>query len=145
MIDHVWSILCLRSIVDARTNNVSLIDVLEVLSVAQPINSPGLIPQTMEFVSVWERADYSVPDRGRARLTVLDPQGKLIGESLTYDIDLTDKPKLRNITTFEGFPVTSTGRYGIVVEIYQEENQQWHTVSRTSLLVQSGGIESPLE
>jgi hypothetical protein len=133
MIEHIWTILCARCIVDSRTNSTTLFDLLEEIHVAVPITAPGVIPQMVELVTLWARTYEDTACRGRSRLSVRDPNGEVIGQPMQYDVDLTDRPRLRNITTFGGFPVNSVGRYTLTVEL--EQDGSWRTVASVYLSV----------
>ncbi|HEX9722444.1 MAG TPA: hypothetical protein VGA53_04215 [Candidatus Paceibacterota bacterium] len=58
---HIWSVLCQRSIVDQKSNNISLIDVLEQLNInvspeqAAKISEGLMIPINFDIVSLWAR------------------------------------------------------------------------------------------
>src|SRR5882724_578285 len=77
MADLVWSVLCNRGILDQYTNNVTLVDVVEVLQLQAldeiPEGQRGAVPVQMALVTLWRRSDYSVPEKTAARFVLEIP------------------------------------------------------------------------
>ncbi|MFB6212469.1 MAG: hypothetical protein ABEI53_01470, partial [Candidatus Magasanikbacteria bacterium] len=66
--NHIWSVLCNKTLVDQDTNNISLIDVVEKIDLAGPLeeieevtegNKKAEIGVDFQLVSFWFRADDS--------------------------------------------------------------------------------------
>jgi hypothetical protein len=60
MIDHVWTILCSRAVIDRDTNNMSLLEVIEQLTLGDaspPVEGEGLAPIQLELVTLWTRRE----------------------------------------------------------------------------------------
>lgn len=138
MVQHVWTVLCTRSITDSETNNVSLIEVLEQLTIADPGAAPGvegLVPMPLELVTLWSRETDDRPARGRGRISFERPSG-LVRESVSeHDIDLTVSLRVRHRQRFMGIPIREPGRHVFRVELRDDARQNWATVATVPLEV----------
>ena len=69
MIDHIWTVLCSRSVVDERSKNVSIQNAIEQLTATgEPV--PGqLIPMQLEVVSLRKRPARNANQRQAASRT----------------------------------------------------------------------------
>jgi hypothetical protein len=134
MITHIWSVLCLRSIVDAQTQNISLIDVIEEISLAPQLfeqSKEVILPYRFELVTYWRRSLSQQAVRANARIVVLDPEEKVLEQQI-YDIDLSQYSKVRTRIGVPNFTVSNVGMYVFVIEL-QTENESWREVARVPL------------
>lgn len=142
MTKHIWAVVCKRSIVDAETNNVSLIDVLEEVSVSLPpatkINKVkkgyGIVPMNFEVVSMWIRESSEEKSVGRSRIAICDPSGRIV-QSTEIDVDLREYQRMRTRQRFSGLPVRGEGNYWLCVELKDEGKDKWIEVDRVPLQV----------
>ena len=138
MIQHIWTVLCQRNIVDTISNNVSLIDVFESLRIEgmAPKNSEAtfIVPFPFYLVTLWGRKDPDTPCQGHARDIILNPKGKTIVEQ-EHEIDLTKDIRARHTRRLEGFPVQRSGRYKCRTQIRDNKRGIWKTVSEVPLEV----------
>ncbi len=144
MIEHIWSVLCARSILDSTTNSLSLIDSLEEVTFGG-VDMPSLkkavadgkrimVPMTSELVTLWSRGADDEPDQGRARLQLQLPSEEAIIMGPESDIDLTKFKRLRQRSQNPGLPFVGPGRYVFRVQL-QNEAGEWHDVAAVPLLV----------
>lgn len=136
MINHIWSVLCQRNIVDQVSNNVSMIDVFESVKINAQIN-PGntlIIPFPFCLVTLWGRRKPDVPCQGLARLIALNPKGKTITEK-QQDIDLAEYVRARHTLNFLGFPIQSSGQYKFRIQIQDDKKGTWKNVAEVPLEV----------
>src|SRR5437016_4271683 len=89
-VKHVWSILCASSSIDKETNNLSIYNMLEELTlvkseVAQKqkeLTGPFLLLSLpFQLITLWERAERGVLDE-QARIQVVDPKEKILSDTL---------------------------------------------------------------
>lgn len=130
MIVHVWTVLCSRSIIDDKSNNISLIDVLEQLAIIGFL--PTVVPITFEVVNLWARSDVDQPSRGQARLRFLDPSGHIRGEH-EYEVDLSAHQRSRTGIAIAGLPVQEAGHHHFLVQLWDEGEAEWRDVVRIPL------------
>ncbi len=133
MIEHVWTVLCSRSVIDIETNNVSIQDVIEQISINAEPKSDGFLPFPLELITLWERKESDKPVEGTERVTFVTPSGI---SKVVFDakIDLSAVERRRNKVKFPGLPLSETGRYYFKIEIRENDNE-WHEVASIPLTV----------
>jgi len=133
MIEHIWSILCSRAVIDSETNNVSIQDVIEQITVnAEPVEN-GFLPIPFELITLWDREEIDKATKGIERITFITPSGKMDVISET-EIDLTKAERHRQRVKFPGLPINEAGRYYFKVEV-KNDNDEWKQVSAIPLKV----------
>lgn len=148
-IEHIWSALCQTSLIDTDTNNISLINIVEQLTVSSipqiaPTTKDGLrvqekgnfeshnIPVTLEITSFFQRHDLSAGElKSDAMLTLLDPKGKILKENPFQIIFPSGAKRLRFRTKLNGMPITVPGEYRFILKI--EEGKDFSEVSSLPL------------
>ena len=133
MADHIWTVVCERSIVDARSNNVSLIHIVEQIEVR---GATDVVPMKVVVASLW--AKTAPPGEGetvRCRVTWCGPDGGPVGDAQTVSEGTMTREqlRLRTFVEFQGIPVREAGRYRFVVESTEAEGGDW--VERASIPV----------
>jgi len=133
MLEHIWSVLCARSVIDSETNNVSIQDVVEQITInAEPIDN-GFLPFPLELITLWGRDESDKTTKGVERVTFITPSGKseIVSES---EIDLSSVERHRHRVRFPGLPVGEAGKYYFRVEMKNGSNE-WKQVSAIPLRV----------
>ena len=134
MIDHVWTVICSRAVIDRYTNNVSIHDVLEIVTIKDQLEPNTILPLAFEVLTLWARTDFAIPARGKQRLTVYSPSGEKIKEH-KFDLDLTGNfRRFRTRASFSGLLISEPGRYVFHVEL-QDHAEEWHQVAAVPLEV----------
>jgi len=134
MIDHVWTVVCSRAVTDRESNNVSLQNVVEQITIRGEPIPDAMVPIPLDVVTLWVRANTDIPSRGYTRLIFLSPSGTVIG-SLESEVDLSEYERYRTRTHFQGLPVTEPGRYTFRVELQNEGESEWHQVALIPLRI----------
>lgn len=140
MIDHVWTVICSNVVVDKESNNVSLHNILEQLTVRKRMsseeeNSSGDVPSEMVIpyrftvVTLWSRSDLSKRVIGYGRVKLLSPDEEPLIEPGEFEIDLYNNRRFRSKGKFSGFPVKGAGRYKLVVDVRIDEEADWEQVA----------------
>lgn len=120
----IWAILCQNSVIDGDTNNVSLFNVVEELTLpAPPPEAPrgrqltvGLtLAPLFQLVVLWTRSNQEVPEQARGRVRLLLPNDQE-AVNQEFEVDLTQYLRLRNRINIAAFPVGPEGIYRFVVE-----------------------------
>jgi len=135
MIEHVFSLLCRKSIIDQDTNNLSISEVLERLTIqteGPKSNDHIRVPVEFEIVSLWRKI---VKDsfKGEIVITLLDPDKKVLH---TQTVPLTIKPtfdRYRTRVRAKGIPVSKEGTYRFKISV--EENGKESVVANIPLEV----------
>ena len=137
----IWAILCRNTIIDQRSNNISLIEVIDELTVPAP--PPELMAETDgelsmlfdgDLVILCTRSDLDTPEKAQVRSTIIAPNG---GEARTgeVEIDLTDIVHARAIGHIAELPpLTQGGEYTIKIET-KVHDSEWQEVFELPLWV----------
>ncbi len=152
---HLWTVLCSRSILDKSTNQLTLVDVIDDVSLRDAVLPTGEhltdslanavatdgaanITAKMELVSQWARSDMEKPEKGRARFTILSPSGELLGNASEARLDMTKFKYSRHMLRFESFSFVGAGTYLLVVQQKSGRAKKWRTVSETPFTINYG-------
>lgn len=149
MIKHIWSILCRRSVIDSETNNISLYDSLEELSVGikvkqqnAPLPQAINIPIDYEVVSFWMKENIEIHIQADTEIEIVLPNGST-GKSFPQKIDMPEKmQRIRARYRIKGFGVTMPGTYWFKIKIKEGGEKLFRTVSEIPLEVK---IQKELE
>jgi hypothetical protein len=129
MIHHVWSVFCSSSAIDRDTNQVSLFDLVEQISVqladAPPAGQKVVIPARFQVVTLWTRGDANEAESALTRLRLVAPNGEELLKS-ENDVDLTEHQLRRVRVNIAGMPYAIAGRYHWFVELRHRD--QWRVV-----------------
>jgi hypothetical protein len=150
---HVWSVFCSRPIVDAESNQLSLIETIEAVTVFLPPgrnvdamdNPSSAVEFRSHLVSLWERSDWAAPEIGQMRIRLFDPSGAETAP--TQDpiaVDLSAKNRMRTIIGIAALPLRGVGRYEFRIEA-SEEDGRWTVAARIPFELKSQVVDSPAE
>lgn len=132
MINHVWTVACSRAVIDVKSNNVSLQNVIEQINIVEELQPDGMVNIPLEIITLWARAKPDVPDQGKSRITFLSPSGKVLG-STESEVDLSKHERSRTRLKFQGIPIREPGHYIFRVEL--QDKRAWHQVAIIPLQV----------
>lgn len=139
---HIWSVLCRHASVEAEVNVVSLLDVMEEITIEFPPSGPP--PATgaehlaipMELVSLW-RKENEREKGGRLRIilkTPRDPQPRTRPEA-----DLVfkpDAPNARLTAKIQQILWRGPGEYTYVVQLRTKAGA-WKTIAELPFILRS--------
>lgn len=133
MIEHIWSVLCSRSVIDSETNNVSIQNVIEQIIINGEPTENGFLPIPLELITLWGREKVDETSEGTERVTFISPNGKseIISETI---IDLTKVERHRQRIRFPGLPVSEAGKHYFKVET-KNDNNEWEQVAAIPLKI----------
>lgn len=146
-IKHVWSVLCRRVVIDNHSNNLSLFDVFEQISLTVkktgatdggPNQSPDKlisVPFDYTLVSLWTKANSDKPAKANVKLELLDPNNKQLNEE-TFKIEIVDGSKrLRNTIQIQNLVLTKSGIYNFRVSVKNADDEKYTAVANLPLEV----------
>ena len=142
MIDHIWTVVCSRSVIDRESNNISIQNILEQVTVNGPSRPGTVIPIELEVVSLWTKTDPSLPHRGRARITLVSPAGRAL-RTTELEIDMSTYERYRTRNRFQGLPVGPSGRHIFRVEVREDGSDVWRQVAAIPLQVNHRPTDPP--
>ena len=140
MIDHIWTVVCGTVAIDKETNNVSLQNILEQLTI-QEVGIPEgvdfdeietqkiMIPHKFSVISFWTRSNLKQKVRGFGRVKLYSSKEELLFTSPEYEIDLLSNRRFRSTGKFDGFPVKGSGKYEFKVDMKINEESTWKNVA----------------
>lgn len=137
MAEHRWSILCSHAVVDRFTNNVSLLDLVEQITVGSSETPSGPIPIALDLMTMWERTVSDAPEASRSRVVIVSPDGTE-DELAQSTIDLTGHQRLRIRLRVMGIPFHGFGRYRFRVD--RQVGDGWVPAGHTELHVVAGPV-----
>lgn len=138
MLRHIWSVLCLKSVIDKDTNNITLVEVLEQLNLVVPPLPPqerNILPVEYEIVSFFTRETDNQPSQGSVRITLQGPSGNALEEPNQFAIDLSVSERMRHRTRMAGVPLVGPGLYNFLVEYNNETDLTWRTATKLPLQI----------
>lgn len=136
MINHIWSILCRRSVIDQETNNISLYDVLEQLKIdlkikkGQEVKITKVgIPIDYEIVSMWVKPKDVKEFSGTVLVECLDTEGKQIKKfELPMDIPANLR-RMRSRLRIKGIEIDKEGVYTFKVNYKSKSESDYKHVA----------------
>ncbi|HMD89375.1 MAG TPA: hypothetical protein VKF38_09455 [Anaerolineaceae bacterium] len=134
MIEHVWTVICSNAIIDQDTNNISIFNILEQVSIPAEAANSQAIAINVELLTLWIRSDLSKPASGMSRVNLIAPQGEVI-QSDDSQLDLSQFERLRSRSLYQGLPYKGEGVYQFVVEYRPAEDANWQKVASIPLKV----------
>lgn len=116
-----WAIVCERTVIEQQTGVVSLVAILETVTLPPPPpgflekQQPPLVPYRFYLVHQWKRSNPDIGERVPGRVLLLAPNGQQYSSS-EFLVDLTATPRARIIGQTIGFPLYGEGSYRCVIE-----------------------------
>jgi hypothetical protein len=130
MIEHAWTVVCKKAIVDPQTNNATLVEIVEQINSTQRVIFPTVAPVQMELVTLWYRSNIDTPEHGEGRIVFIGPDGREAGPPQVFPIDLTQGARLRTIAQLPGIPLVGEGVHYFQIELRADGQAQWRSVAR---------------
>lgn len=128
MIDHIWSILCSNTAIDYETNSVSIFNVIEQITIIADAQLEIQLPISFELISLWSRSDEKHPCKGRMRAVFCNHNGDRKDQA-ELDIDLGNVLFFRTRIKMNGIDLHGAGIYKFLIELQQEDENEWEQVS----------------
>jgi hypothetical protein len=134
MINLIYAVICSGSSIDGETNNVSLFNILDQITIYDHPKKDGVVSIPFEIFTSWIRTNPEIPSKGNQRITYKDPSGKSLGRVETI-IDLSSAERYRNRVKFSTLPVKTSGRHTFVIEYQGEGENRWKEVASLPLTI----------
>ena len=148
----LWGILCKNVIVNRDTNNITLVEVLERVTItATPPEEPPEPGQginamlDIHLVSSWARSAPDIPEMVYAKFRVVAPDGRSMA-SEEVEVDLTESTYLRASGHLldAPFPFSGEGQYIFKIETRPPESElEWKEVYELPLWIDVGHPPPP--
>lgn len=143
MAKHVWTLVCEQALVDRFTNNITIVNVVEQLSIgverigeAPEGEVLPTIPYNFTVVSLWHRSDNSVEEEQTVRVRIVSPSGKLVAPEQELQVELKgERLRARHLATYRGVPIGENGDYKVQAQSLQKPGR-WKTEDTVVIPVQ---------
>ncbi|MDZ7957061.1 MAG: hypothetical protein RMY34_03995 [Aulosira sp. DedQUE10] len=133
MAKFLWAIICGQAILNAETDNFSLIEILQEIELPI-IDAPNefFFPIDFDLVVSWERMNQE-SDLDSFILTLRSPSDQILLQA-THSLKFSEG-SISNITVFHfnGIPISSPGYYTFKIAIPPEQNEEAQIVGSVSL------------
>lgn len=134
MIKHSGSVACLKIIIEERTKNVNLLDIIDRLtfSVSEDILEDGEIPENKEqivfgpinIVSFWYRLNDKEEESSLTRVAILKPEEEpKYSPELT--LDLIDNSRFKSTIVLR-LGIRKPGTYLFNIEQQDKDSKEWN-------------------
>jgi hypothetical protein len=134
VIEHVWSVLCQNSAVDNETGSVSLLNVLETITILGEARGEIKLHVNHEVFSEWVRTDEKLPAKGMMRLSFCNTENEC-KQKLELPVDLSEQVFARTRIKLSGLTISGPGRYKFIVELKLEGSDRWELKVTLPLMV----------
>ncbi len=134
MMDHVWSVLCTRAVIDERSHNLTLFNSVEQIAIKGVIEAEHTLNMPLEMVSFLTRKDINKPTKGILRISLISPSGKTIGTN-EIEVNLMEAERNHSILSFNALPISEPGIYLFDIEIRGEEDSEMRKVTTVPLQI----------
>jgi hypothetical protein len=135
MINHIWTVICSKSIIDQESNNISLYNVLEQINITRPAgegeSKTGIIPLSYEVITLWIREKIDQSTRVMARMKLESPSGK-VWPANEFEVDLSEHIRMRTILRSDQLLFDEPGIYYFQIEV-QTTSEDWENVAKIPL------------
>lgn len=129
-IKHIWSVLCKESVINQDDNIISLMGVIEELTISliRPENTTEKLPEkiniplTYEVVSYWTREGSKAGDID-IKITVVSPDGETLLNNEHSATFPENTKRLRTRLKIQGFVVKTPGEYLLNVYLKDKKNK----------------------
>jgi hypothetical protein len=128
---HIWSVLCLKGVLDQYTNTVSLLEAIEGMKITPETPLPDRrinIRTPMHLVSLWCRGDRDTPESFEARSVIVLPSGLEV-PGVPMHAGLQESRRIRTFMRMQSMPFEGGGQYGFAVEYRSAPTEPWTRVA----------------
>jgi hypothetical protein len=132
---HVWTVVCTNAVIDRYTNSVSLLNVLEQITIQGELPEAAVLPIGVDVLTLWSREVPGTPETSSSRLTFRTSEGEILATHES-DVQLTDSERLRARVSFQGLPLKGPGTYYFNVEIRDPSNTEYKRVAEVPLVIE---------
>jgi hypothetical protein len=144
-LQHGWSILCSGTSVDQDTNNLTLFNIIDQISIPEDklVKMPGIdgkdkpaAPVGFNLVTLWRKSETKVAASAEVEVELLDPSGTMRQKG-DYSVDLPEGiTRLRSRMQWNGIRVTTSGTYTFKISLKEAGDDKFRKVGEIYLDIQ---------
>ncbi|MFP4120823.1 hypothetical protein [Coleofasciculus sp.] len=139
MINHISTLICLKSIVNEETKNITLVEIIEqfnIDNISSSNENQSIILPDFELVSFWGRKSKDEPSQGSARLCLMSPSRNILFQK-EYKIDLSNNLRCNAIFKISGLEIQEEGDYEFHIKLIEQGKTKWKTVGKALLPIEA--------
>jgi len=144
-IEYLSSILCTGSSVDQTTNNLTVFNIIEKISVAKnqlkiPVE-PGnnkekkIIPIAFELITFWKKVANKEGVSAQIKITLNDPEGKMMQDKMQIIAMKPEHERLRGRMQINGIRVSKSGEYKYIIHKKEEHSKEFSLVGKVPFTI----------
>ncbi len=147
-VTHVWSVLCRSSVIDPQTNNISLSNIIERVtlkrdpklvqydgSLSSEIKPDVVIGIPLEIVSLWRRNSAGSELKADVVIDLFGPEGEVIN-TFPYNFEMKNEHRrIRTRLLFGEIHTKGGGDHFLVVKIKEAGEKDFRPVAHIPLEV----------
>jgi len=145
---HIWTVLCKESIIDTESNNVSLLNILEQISIGiNDSNGQQLLKEgkmfnlnviPFEIVSFWAKEDRTKSEEADMIIEFLDSKDNKIKEFEQHIMITAQYSRIRTRIKINGLSVKDSGTYNFIIKIKDKAVKNAKIVAEIPLEINIG-------
>ena len=130
---NLWNILCTQAVIDKDSNNISLLNVIERITIQARPTPGGIFPYRMDLASFWTRDNPKVPEKeGVSRISLKSPSDNTLG-SWEIGVNLSRHSNSRSKLQLLTLPIGEAGIYKFMVEYRASKRGRWKKAGEVPL------------
>ncbi len=147
-VTHVWSVLCRASSIDPKTNNISLSNIIERVTLrrdpklvqydgglSSEIKPDVVIGIPLEIVSLWRRDVSGTELKADVAIDLFGPEGEIVN-TFPYNFEMKNEHRrIRTRLLFGEIHTKGGGDHFLVVKIKEEGEKDFRPVAHIPLEV----------
>lgn len=145
MADLRWSLICRRAIVDKASNLLTLIDLLEELTIdgeeVLPDPEPGDtgVATDAQLVCLWTRSDPSEAEHFWQTVALVGPNGETNTPDVKVEVELADHKRIRVMAGIKAVRFYGLGTYRFDIYFSKNEESRGKKVGSVPLDIKRAG------
>jgi hypothetical protein len=137
--NHIWSVLCKKSIIDIDTNNITLNEILEEVSFGVPLETALKFPANFNFeyelVSFWTSSIFKGGEKFYTEIELISPDKKVINKFEQEMAFPEGKTKLRTRIKANIITATKEGEYIFKVKAKAKKFEKFKVFAEIPLTI----------
>lgn len=141
--EYIGSIVCTGASVDQETNNLSIFNMIEEISIFEKQlqaatkdgNKERVAPLSFELVTLWRKNVKNEGISAQEKIELLDPDDKILQKIEHPILMKSEHKRLRNRIKISGFKITAPGDYTFRIYIKEGDAKDYRFGGETKITV----------